>query len=221
MLSLARLLRSLFIALGLASLAIALVPTYTEPLWSWARTIAGLVGRDPLPSFGVVQHWSALALTSFVFSGVAYNLWRDRRHQTLRAEYDYRTGATNLKEKVAELQDQLRRVTSERDQWEDSYVKLSRKHTDTLVAAKEHEVRSEFGRRDQETLAALRKDFDSVMQAKGHIEGFREAMSFFLARMSDSGQLPEVAVESTNGSSRNRPGKEQQAALPFAPTSEM
>jgi hypothetical protein len=210
-----RFFRLAVITAGLGSLAIVLAPTYTAPLWDWARTIGGLVGNDPLPSFGVTQHWSALTLVTFVVSGIAYNLWRDRRHHVLRAEYDYRTGASHLKEKVADLQAQLRRATAERDKWQESYLSLTRKHTDTLVTAKEHEVRSELGRSDHEALDALRKELDALVQARGHIEGFREAMQFFLANLSEPGQAPAVAIEATaNGSSRGKPGKDQRPALP-------
>jgi hypothetical protein len=217
MLSLVRFIRSAVIAVGLASLAIVLVPQYTEPLWDWARTVAGVAGKDPLPSFGVAQHWSALSLGTFMIAGIAYNLWRDRRHRILQAEYAHRTGATHLKEKVADLQGQLRRVAAERDKWQDSYLTLNRRHTDALVAAKEYEVRSEFGRCDREMLAALRKEFDAVMHAKGHNEGFREAMHFFLARLSEPAHSPEVTVEATttNGSARSQPEQESRPALPL------
>jgi hypothetical protein len=217
MLLLARFVRSAVIAVGLASLAIVLVPGYSEPLWNWARTIAGVAGNDPLPSFGETEHWSAVALATFVIAGVGYNLWRDRRHRTLRAEYEFHTGATHLKEKVADLQSQLRRTTAERDKWQESFLSLSKKHTDALVAAKEHEVRSEFGRSDHAALAELRKDFETVVESKGHIEGFREAMHFFLASMSEPGKTPEVTVETTtNGSSKDRAARDRRKALPFA-----
>jgi hypothetical protein len=216
MLLLARYIRSAIIALGLGSLAVVLTPQYTEPLWDWARTISGAVSQGSLPAFSVAQHWSSLALATFVVLGIAYNLWRDRHHRILQAEYQYHTGASHLKEKVADLQSQLRRLTAERDKWQDFYLSLTRKHTDTLVAAKEHEVRSEFGRGDRDALGELRKQFEAIVQSKGHIEGFREAMQFFLASMSESGQKPEVTIEATtNGSSRDRSGKDKRAGLPF------
>jgi hypothetical protein len=216
MLSLVRYVRCAVLAVGLASLTTVLVPKYTEPLWDWGRTVAGAFGNDSMPSFGEAQHWSALTLATFVIGGIAYNLWRDRRHHLLRAEYDSGTGATHLKEKVADLLGQLRRITAERDRWQESYLTLTGKHTDALVASKEHEVRSEYGRCDHETLKDLRKEFDALVQAKGHLEGFREAMQVFLKNVSEPGQTPQVTVEPTpNGASRDRPPNEVRAALPL------
>jgi hypothetical protein len=216
-LSLARYFRSAVIAVGLASLAVVLTPQYTEPLWAWTQSVAGVVAHDPLPTFDVTQHWSGLALAAFVLGGIAYNQWRDRRHRVLQAEYHYRTGASHLKAKVAELQAQLNRVTADRDKWEGAHATLSKKHTDALVASKEHEVRSEFGRDDRQALAELRKELDALVHAKGHIEGFREAMHFFLASMPDAAQPPKVTVEATTkGSGRERPTKGNCPALPYA-----
>jgi hypothetical protein len=215
---LARYFRSAVIAVGLASLAIVLAPSYTEPLWHWTTTVAGIFTHDPLPNFAQTQHWSSLALAAFVVAGIGYNLLRDRRQRILQAEYNCRTGATQLKGKVADLQADLRRVTAERDRWQDSYLSLTRKHTDALVAAKEHEVRSEYGRCAHEALGELRKEFDTLMHSKGHVEGFREAMHFFLASMSEAGQRPEVTVEATlNDLPTELRGKDKRAALPFAP----
>jgi hypothetical protein len=214
-----RLLRAAVIALGLASLAVVLVPRHTEPLWDWTSTIAGLAGSShSLPTFSETQHWSALALATFVFVGIAYNLWRDRRQRRLHAEYDYRTGASHLREKVADLQAQLRRAVAERDKWEGSYLSLHKKHVDALVASKEHEVRSEFGRIDREALSELRKELDALLRSKGHIDGFREALHYFLAHMSEPGHTGEVIVEATaNGLSVDGPGKDHCVGLPFTP----
>jgi hypothetical protein len=217
MLSLARFVRSAIIAVTLASLSVVLAPQYTEPLWDWARTIAGVVSNESLPAFGAAQHWSSIALAALVTAGIGYNLWRDRRQRVLQAEYDYRTGATHLKTKVADLQAQLQRAVAERNKWQSSYLSLFEKHTDALVASKEHEVRSEFGCLDRQALAELRKELDAVVQAKGHLDGFREAMQFALASISEPGQAPKVAVAAMpNGSSRGRPDKENCRALPFA-----
>jgi hypothetical protein len=214
MLLLVRLFRAAIIAVGLASLAFILAPGYTEPFWNLAKTFSVVVGNDRLPSFAATQHWSALTLTTFVVGGIAYNLWRDRRHHILRAEYDCQTGATHLKEKVADLQAQLRSMTVERDKWQEYYLALVKKHTDALIASKEHEVRSEYGRCDTATLKELRKEFDALVQSKGHIEGFREAMQFFLAYISEPGKTPEVARDEPNGSPKDRLGKEKRPGLP-------
>jgi hypothetical protein len=217
MLSLARFFRSAVVAVGLASLATVLAPEYTEPLWDWAGAVARAAGHGPLPSFGEARHGAALVLATFVVAGVGYNLWRDRRQRALRAECDFRTGATHLKEKVAGLQAELRRTAAERDKWQESYLSLTKKHTDALVAAKEHEVRSEYGRCDHDALGALRKEFDALVLAKGHLDGFREAVHFFLVSASEPGQGPEAAaVAAPNGAPKDRAGKDARAALPFA-----
>jgi hypothetical protein len=216
MLPLTRTVRTALIIACLCSLAIVLLPNYTEPLWSWAKFVSGSVGKDPLPSFGETQHWSGLALAAFVVSGIAYNLWRDRRFRGLQAEYAYRTGATHLKEKLGEVEAQLQRATQDRDKWQEAYLGLMKQHAAALIASKEHEVRSEYGRVDREALGELRKDFDSLVRSKGHIEGFREAMHFFLTNMSEPDQMAEYTVKpAPQAHAKPTQGPDRRASLPF------
>ena len=215
MLFLIRYLRTAVIAVGLFSLVCVLFPNHIEPLWHWAKFVSSSVGTDALPTFEQTQHMSSLALAGFVICGIALNWWRSRSYRALQAEYAYQTGATHLKEKVAELETQLRKMTKERDNWEEAYLTLTKQHAAALVTSKEHEVRSEYGKADHEALGTLRKEFDAIVQAKGHIEGFREAMNFFLTRLSDSAEPVEVSVKpSSNGSSKPHAALDKHTTLP-------
>jgi len=200
MLTAFRLLRTAIIAVGLISLAFVLVPAYVEPLWNWVTFVTSGIGPEVLPSFNETQHLSGMASAGFVLCGVAYSVWRDRRFGRLQAEYSYRTGANQLKGKVADLETELRNTVQERNKLEQAYEALTKQLTDALVSSKEHEVRSEYGKEDRQLLSELRKE-DSA-----------RPMHLFLTNHR-SEEMPEVCVERLTAEST----KEDQPAIPYLP----
>jgi hypothetical protein len=213
MLIASRIAKRLIAVLALAVLAVVLFPNYTEPLWDWGKTVGGALGSDPLPTFDSARGFSSMALLALVVGGLGYNFWRDRRHNALLAEYDYRTGATHLRKKVQELESQSKTLTAERDRLQELYMALNRQHTQALVTAKEYEVRSEFGQKDRDALQALRHQFETLAKEKGHIEGFREAMKVFFANVAEEVEPQKLSLQT--GARRNGHDRQSdRAALP-------
>ncbi len=212
-----RLLKRLVITCGLIALVVVLFPDYTRPLWEWGQSIGTAIGYDGIPSFATTQGLAGLSLLVLFFVGAIYNLWRDRRFEVLQAEYTYQTGAKHLKEKVQELENQVDKVTAERDDWQQQYARLNQQHTATLVAAKENEVHRKFGEGDREELQQLRRRFEELLKEKGHIEGLRIAMDYMMNDLSNESDPPNVSLKTSgekSGNGNTRPGQ-QKSAIPF------
>lgn len=212
-----RLVKRLFLVSGLIALAVVLFPGHTQPLWEWGQSVANAFGQDALPSFSAVQSYASLALLTLVVGGMAYSSWRDRCHEILQAEYAHQTGAKNLKQKVRELESELETVKAERERMRRDHAALSKEHTAALVAAKEHEIRSEYGREDREELRALRRQFEELVQAKGHTEGFRQAMHYVMADLSQQSEPSTVDAEATFSlaEAEQSNGAKKRTALPY------
>lgn len=190
----------LIIVAGLMALSVVLFPKHAEPLWTWVNTTGMALGLDPLPAFANVQGHATLTLLGLTLGTVVYTLWRDRRYEVMQAEYAHQTGASHLKQKVRDLEQQLSLLKAERDAFQDKYNKLQQAHTAALVASKEYEVRSEYGREDREMLSTLRQQLVSLMKEKGHIEGFREAMEVLMTNLD---QHPDRVAVHMRGASAN------------------
>ncbi len=209
------LIKRALIVTSLVALTIVLFPNHTEPLWDWAKSTGTALGSDPLPTFDTAQGYAGLGLLGMVIGGIAYNLWRDRRLEVLQAEYDHKTGATNLKQKVRDLETQLDQVTKECQEWKEAHRALSKEHTTALLTSKEHEIHSQYGREDRETLKELRKAFDDFLQAKAHTEGFREAMELMIADLSQNTESPAVSAKTMSSTKGGPNGSKNRPSLPF------
>ncbi|MGF1578737.1 MAG: hypothetical protein ACFCD0_05175 [Gemmataceae bacterium] len=175
---------------GLIALMVVLFPDQAKPLWEWAQSIGDGVGYDPLPEFSSGQGFARLIVLALSLAGIVYNAWRDRRFEVLQAEYESGTGAKHTKQKLKELEKQLQTVSNERTEWQTAHAELNKTLTDTLIAAKEHEIHRQYGEEDRQTLRRIRVELGELLEQKGHIEGFREAMQTLMVNFSES--QPEV-----------------------------
>jgi len=202
--SVIKIFRRLVIGLGLTALVTVLFPNYIEPLWAWSQSVSFALGQESFPAFSSAKEVAGFALLLLVLGGIIYNAWRDRRLEVLRAEYEYHTGAAHLQQRIATLNKDLARVTEERDQWQKEYTALNKEHTAALVAAKEYEVHSNYGREDRVTLKELRAQFNELLKEKGHNLGFHEAVEVMMAHLANHADLsatpaPTIGVTATSG----------------------
>jgi hypothetical protein len=136
----------------------------------------------------------------------------------MQAEYTHQTGAKHLRERVSELEGQLKKATAKCEEWQQAFEALNKEHTAVLVAAKEHEVRSQYGRQDRATLDELRVKLETLLREKGHGEGVREALAWMAATMQREIDLSDMAILSPPASQPKvqpqRNGKADAPALP-------
>lgn len=210
--------RRLIIAFALIVLSIVLFPDHTQPLWDWGKSVGTSLGNDPLPAFETTKGFASMSLLGLALVGIAYNLWRDRRYQILRAEYAHQTGATHLKQKVRELEFELLKARQENEKLEASYQLLNKQYTAALVTAKEYEVHSKYGQEDRATLRDVRNQFEAVLREKSQTKGCQEALDLLLTALFHPADLPEVNVQTNNSSTtrNSRPDfSKGRNALPF------
>lgn len=210
------LVRRSIVTFGLVALMIVLFPGHAQPLWDWMKSTSAAVGQDPLPSFNTAQNMAGGTLLTLVLSGIGYTFWRDRRLEVLQAEYTHQTGAKHLKEKVRELMNQVDKVTAERDTLQEKLSDLTREYMVALVAAKEHEVRSQYGREDRDELRALRKGFEELLKEKGHTEGFRVAMDLMLRHFSQDSDGTGFSLHAGGAKRDTSTSPGQRDALPYS-----
>ena len=211
-----RIFKKLLIALCLSTVSVVLFPEFSQPLWEWAKSIDGAIGNNVLPGFDTVEGWANIGLLVLVLVGIVYTLWRDRCHDILKAEYAHKTGATHLKQKVYELQDQLYRITSDRDHLQGQLTKLNQEHTMALILAKEHEVRSRYGQEDRESLRELRAKLEILLRDSGHTDGFREAVALLMSNCPSNPEFSGLSAAMSGPTVKGvKNGLGERASLPF------
>lgn len=213
--STSKIIKRLVIGLGLGALILVLFPAHIEPLWQWAKGTSSAIYHDPLPTFGAVQSYASLGLLGLALVGVVYNTWRDRRLEVMRAEYEQLTGARHLRQRIGDLEKQLATITAERDQWQQDYATLNKQHTAALLAAKEYEVHSKYGREDRDALRQLRAQITDLLKEKGHTQGFREAMEVMMVHLAHHPDRPQDSSTSPQVPRSKGASPKQYAALPF------
>lgn len=212
--SIIKIIRRLVIGLGLTALVLVLFPNQVEPLWAWTTTVSTALGQDSFPSFTRAKEGAGLGLLLLALGGIVYNAWRDRRLEVLRAEYEYGTGAAHLQQQIKILNKDLEKVTEERDRWQKEHANLNKEHTAVLVAAKEHEVRSNYGREDRATLQEIRSQFNELLLQKGHTQGFREAIEVMMTHLANHGDLPAPSAAPTVAVATSSATKEKNQQCP-------
>jgi len=218
--SVIKIVRRVVIGLGLTALVLVLFPSQIEPLWAWTTNVSTSVGVDSFPPFSRAKDGAGLGLLVLALGGVVYNAWRERCLEVLRAEYEYGTGASQLKQQIKILSRELERVTGERDRWQQEHANLNKEHTAILVTAKEHEVHSKYGREDRATLQEIRTQLNELLLQKGHTQGFREAIEVMMAHLANHADMPtpaaspSLAVATNNGT---RETNQQRPPLSFQP----
>ncbi len=189
---------------GLIALLVVLFPNQARPLWEWVQSIGSGVGYNPLPDFPAGQGLARMVVLALGVIGVIYNAWRDRRFEVLQAEYESGTGAKHQKQKMKEMEKQLQTVSAERDKWQAAHADLNQTLTETMLAAKEHEIHRQYGEEDRQTLRRIRAELGELLEHKGHIEGFREAMQTLMVNFSEQQEQPEVTSTNHNSSEQKR-----------------
>jgi len=219
MLNLIHLVKRTVIAYALMVLTVVLFPGQMEPLWNWGtNTGAAVVEKESLPSFGQAKDFSGMSLLALAVGGIIYNLWRDRRYEVLRAEYNHNTGAAHLKQKVQELEHQVAKSTQERQELEKAYANLNKQHTAALVTAKEHEIHSKYGQEDRAALKDLRTRFEALLRERGGSMGIREAWEMMMNSFPQHSDLGDLSLHTSlpeKNSRTNGNGTQKPPALPF------
>jgi hypothetical protein len=218
MLNLIHLFKRTTIAFALMVLSVVLFPGQMRPLWSWGNTTGEAVGmgKDPLPDFADVEGFAGMSLLAMAVTGIVYNLWRDRRYEVLRAEYNHQTGASHLRQKVQELEQQATKATQERQELEKAYANLNKQYTTTLVAAKEHEIHSKYGQEDRAALKELRARFEALLRERGSSMGVREAWEMMMNSFPQHSDLGDLTLHQNVPEKHSRGnGTQKPPALPF------
>lgn len=216
MLNLIHLVKRTLIAFALMSLSVVLFPGEMQPLWNWGKSTGEAVSNQPLPDFESARGFSGWSLLALAVGGIVYNLWRDRRYEVLRAEYNHNTGANHLRQKVQELEQHLAKSTQERQDLEKAHAALNKQHTAALISAKEHEIHSKYGQEDRAALKELRARFEAMLRERGSSMGVREAWEMMMNSFPQHSDLGDLSLNMNGSEKHSRTnGTQKPPALPF------